>query len=158
MMPLPDLYTQAMMPPPVPHDHVWTKYSDQVEWCQVVGCIAMRPRTPQTVEMPAVAKGGDHRDDGKSMVQLVDSTFIEAIGHVMAFGAKKYARENWRGGIHLTRLVGSVLRHTYAFMRREDKDPESGLPHLAHAGASLMMLYVTWTKRSDLDDRWKETP
>lgn len=66
----------------------------------------------------------------------------EDIIRVFEFGAKKYARGNFLEGEGLayTRVLNSLLRHVYAFMRGEDVDPESGLSHMAHAGANVYML------------------
>lgn len=118
-----------------------------------------------TVEIPAVGawtKGthapavGQHKDDGKPAVNLLVAEFMEDVGYVMGFGAKKYAPNNYKNGIEHSRLLGSVLRHLFAYMRCEDLDPESKLPHLAHAGASLQMLYWMTKRRPDLDDRWRK--
>jgi hypothetical protein len=96
---------------------------------------------------------GEHKDEGKPAVQYLEPEFLEAVGRAMGYGAKKYAERNYRKGIAQSRLVGSVLRHIFAWMRREDVDAESGLPHLAHAGASLNMLMWMSIHRLDLDDR-----
>lgn len=103
-------------------------------------------------EMPVV-EGGEHKDAGKPAVQLLEAEFLLAIAEVMEFGARKYGARNYRKGIAWTRLYGSVLRHLLAWVQGHNKDPESNLPHLAHAGASLMMLMQMTTHRSDLDDR-----
>ena len=49
-------------------------------------------------------------------------------------------RANYRKGFLWLRLAAATLRHMYAWIWGEDKDPESSLSHLAHAGASLCML------------------
>lgn len=102
------------------------------------------------VEVP---ERGLHHDHGKTRLELVDSWWIEQVGHVLAFGAKKYDDHNWTRGIAYTKLVGSALRHIFAFLRREDLDPKSGLPHLAHASCCLMMLAGMTRRHPELDDR-----
>lgn len=62
---------------------------------------------------------------------------------------------NWRKGIKLSRLIAALMRHLFAFARGEDSDPETGLPHLAHAGCCLMFLAALHKQRPDLDDRPK---
>lgn len=94
-------------------------------------------------------------DQDKPRTDLLDPLALEGLAKVMGFGAKKYAAHNWRGGIAVSRLIGSVLRHTFAILRGEDNDPESGYPHVDHLGASWMMLSNMMKTRPDLDDRWK---
>lgn len=94
-------------------------------------------------------------DANKSRVDLLDTEWLEQVGGVLAFGAKKYAAHNWRGGISYSRLLGACMRHVFAIVRGEDTDPESGLQHSAHASCCLMFLAFMMKYRPDLDDRWK---
>jgi hypothetical protein len=48
------------------------------------------------------------------------------------------------------------MRHLHAFNDGEDKDPESGLSHLAHASCCLMFLLEFEKTHQELDDRYKE--
>lgn len=95
-------------------------------------------------------------DSEKVRVELLDTEWLEGVGQVLTFGAKKYAEHNWRGGISYSRLIGACLRHLFAILRGEDVDSESGLPHSAHASCCLMFLYWMMKHRKDLDDRWKD--
>lgn len=52
---------------------------------------------------------------------------------VLTFGAQKYAPDNWRDVDDLARYVAAALRHVNAYQRGEQRDPETGLHHLAHA-------------------------
>lgn len=99
---------------------------------------------------------GVKHDQGKSRVDLLDPEFLCVVGDVLAFGAQKYAAHNWRGGISFSRLIGALLRHTFAVMRGEDIDPESGLPHTGHIGCCVMFLHWMMLHRKDLDDRYKQ--
>jgi hypothetical protein len=94
-------------------------------------------------------------DTGKPPLELVDPEFIEGVGRVLGFGAKKYSAHNWRGGFAFSRAIGAALRHTGAFNRGEDNDPESGECHLFHAACCLMFLSWFHKHRPDLDDRFK---
>jgi hypothetical protein len=105
--------------------------------------------------MTTEATGVKH-DGEKPRVDLLDPQALEGIAAVLAFGAKKYAADNWRGGISYRRLIGAALRHTFAIMRGEDIDPESGLPHVDHLGCCWMFLSNMMKTRPDLDDRYKE--
>jgi hypothetical protein len=62
-------------------------------------------------------------------------------------------RPNFMGGIAYTKIVDSILRHIFAFLAGEDKDPETELPHLAHALCCLSMLAYQVDYHPTLDDR-----
>ena len=68
---------------------------------------------------------------------LFDAAF--AFGH----GAEKYGVDNWRGitwnDSARREDRSAMLRHLYADAIGEKVDPDSGLPHLAHALASAMI-------------------
>lgn len=94
----------------------------------------------------------------KTAVDLVDPRFIEGIGEVLRYGATKYAKNNWMRGMSWSTVLGGVLRHILAFMRGEEFDPETTLPHLHHAACGLMFLcfYAHGPKSPEhrkLDDR-----
>lgn len=95
-------------------------------------------------------------DSEKPRTDLLDADALEGLSKVLAFGANKYSANNWRGGINYTRLLGAVMRHTFAILRGEDIDPESGLPHVDHLGCCWMFLSWMMKNRTDLDDRWKK--
>ena len=101
-------------------------------------------------------QGGLKHDSAKPRVELLDPLALEGLSAVLAFGARKYAAHNWRGGISYSRLIGAALRHTFAILRGEDIDPESGLPHVDHLGCCWMFLSNMMKTRPDLDDRYKE--
>lgn len=95
-------------------------------------------------------------DDGKLPLDLLDPLALSGLAAVLQFGARKYAADNWRGGISYRRLLAALLRHTFAIMRGIDLDEESGLPHIDHVGCCWMFLSNMMKTRHDLDDRWKE--
>ena len=95
-------------------------------------------------------------DDGKPPIGLVDRKALEGLAQVLAYGANKYSKQNWRLGMKYSRLYNATLRHLFAFIDGEDYDPESGLPHLDHAMFGLMVLSnYTKSGRTELDDRYK---
>lgn len=61
---------------------------------------------------------------------------------------------NWRQGFNWSRLYGAALRHLTAHLDGEDKDPESGLSHLAHLGCCVMFLLEHEAKGLGKDDRY----
>ncbi len=100
------------------------------------------------------SKGTKH-DDGKNRLELIPVEFIEQVGLAFSFGAKKYDDNNWRNGFKWTRVIAALLRHTYSWSKGQDKDPESGLSHLAHAGACLAILIAHEQLNYGEDDRVK---
>lgn len=96
-------------------------------------------------------------DSGKTDWSLMPFEAIEEINKVLDFGAKKYAAHNWKtgSGFKYTRVLSSLLRHTFAWARGEDLDPESGLSHLAHMGCNVVFLiyYNKYNARYSNDDR-----
>jgi hypothetical protein len=60
------------------------------------------------------------------------SEMTEAYARVAEFGARKYDAWNWSKGLPRVQLIGSMLRHTWAYLRGEERDAESGLLHTDH--------------------------
>lgn len=98
---------------------------------------------------------GGHKDAGKPRMDLLDPDFLVGIAKVFTFGAEKYGDRNWCGGIAVSKLFGSLQRHLWAYWGGQDLDPESGLPHLFHAGCNLMMIAWMHEHKPEADDRWK---
>jgi len=99
---------------------------------------------------------GIKNDANKPRVELLSSIALVEVSKVMTFGAKKYSAHNWRGGISWSRVLGAALRHLLAFLGGENKDPETGLSHLAHAGCCIMFLLEYESTHPELDDRFKK--
>lgn len=102
---------------------------------------------------------GLHLDEGKSQVDGIDPQFMLAVGEILEYGARKYAKYNWTKGIDYSRIYGSLVRHMLRWYAGEDIDPESGKPHLWHAACNLAFL-ISYTAREgyeDFDDRpWRK--
>lgn len=94
-------------------------------------------------------------DSGKPPMALLSSIALEEIAKVLEVGQKKYAAHNWRGGFAWSRPLSAALRHIFAFIGGQDKDPESGLSHLAHAGCCILFLLEFEQTHKELDDRYK---
>ena len=94
-------------------------------------------------------------DNEKPGMDLLPVAAKRAIAEVFDFGAKKYARHNWRSGFNYSRLIAAAERHLDAFNDGEDLDPESGKSHLAHLGCCVLMLLESTIKGYGTDDRFK---
>ena len=99
--------------------------------------------------------GATKHDQGKPGMNLLSREALEQIALVMDFGKQKYDAHNWRKGFVWSRPLSAAMRHIMAFNDGEDKDPESGLSHLAHAACCIMFLLEFEKTHKDLDDRWK---
>jgi hypothetical protein len=104
-----------------------------------------------------VAVEGTKHDQGKARMSLLDSSWLLGVAEVLTFGEKKYAANNWRKGISVSRLMDAAARHQAAFNDGEDLDPESGKGHLYHASCCLMFASWMIKNRPDLDDRYKSS-
>jgi hypothetical protein len=98
---------------------------------------------------------GKKFDNGKPMLALLPVRAVEDVGRVLTFGASKYDPWNWSKGMAWSRLISASLRHLFAFMRGEDRDPETGISHLAHAACCLLFLLEYTYSRREFDDRNK---
>lgn len=96
-------------------------------------------------------------DEEKVRLDLLPFEALMDVGRAMTYGAKKYADHNYRKGMAWGRLLAAALRHLVAWGSGQDDDPESGLPHLAHATACLLMLRDAEIHRLGTDDRWRKS-
>jgi len=96
-------------------------------------------------------------DQDKLPLHLLSTEAMNQTAAVLKFGAQKYAEHNWRKGFAWSRPLSAAMRHITEFNNGEDKDPESGLSHLAHAACCIMFLLEFEKTHSELDDRWKPT-
>jgi Domain of unknown function (DUF5664) len=71
---------------------------------------------------------------------------LEQVCRVFAFGASKYARDNYKlaPGLPLENYIQSMWRHTVSYLRGEELDTDSGLPNLAHLACNCFM--YLWTQ------------
>lgn len=92
-------------------------------------------------------------DQGKARLDLIAPEAILAIGQVLEFGARKYKARNWEQGMEWGRFYGAALRHLNAWSAGEGNDPESGLPHLAHALCNIHFLLAYEQRHIGTDDR-----
>jgi hypothetical protein len=76
---------------------------------------------------------------------------------VHGFGVFKYPDEgtqpNWKKGMPWSWMYDAAMRHLLAFWAGETINPESGLPHLAHAAWMLDTLMEYEHKQLGTDDR-----
>lgn len=102
-----------------------------------------------------VVQGGRKDDGEKVRTDLFSADAYLGTCQVLTFGANKYTAWNWSKGILYMRIYGAILRHLLAWVRGEENDGETGLPHLDHAACELMFLqhFTKSQKYEVFDDR-----
>ena len=92
---------------------------------------------------------GKKFDQNKPRMSLLPKGALSAVIRVLEFGATKYQVDGWK---HVpdakTRYYDAMQRHIDAWWQGEQKDPETGESHLAHAVCCA--LFLMW-----LDDNSK---
>lgn len=97
------------------------------------------------------AGDGVKHDAGKEPWDLLPWREVTDIVKVLQYGAIKYAPNNWKEVQNpFSRYLAAAMRHVTARLRGEVNDPESGLPHLAHAGCCL--LFMAWVDKEQHGD------
>ncbi len=87
---------------------------------------------------------GPKNDLGKPTFARLPQTALLRVAEVRAYGIQKYGGDNWTEIDNVEmRMADAALRHQNARLRGEILDPESGLPHLAHAICSLLFQLET---------------
>ncbi|MDR7543603.1 MAG: DUF5664 domain-containing protein [Armatimonadota bacterium] len=75
------------------------------------------------------------------------------LAEVFGWGAGKYAPRNWERGYPWSWAYAALRRHIAAWLAGEPDDPESGLPHLAHALWHVVVLMHFLGRYREGDDR-----
>lgn len=116
--------------------------------------------------LPVKWIGGEQRADAKptNPKDLIGSdkvpmhlwpetaTVLGAMG--LLDGALKYGRSNYRAiGVRASIYYDAARRHLTKWFEGQDIDPDSGLPHLAHALASLAIVIDAQVAGKLTDDR-----
>jgi hypothetical protein len=108
--------------------------------------------TPATEGNPLDPKGAAGAK--KCPLHLIPPVAMREIAWAHKHGAEKYGEWNWRGSkVCVTTYVAAMMRHLNAYRDGEDIDPESGLSHLTHIGASLNILLDAEACETLVDDR-----
>lgn len=108
-----------------------------------------------TEEVRVTSETGGQKGTKPIQLGSVDALALEQLGLVAGYGARKYERFNYLRGYGWSLNIDALLRHLLAFMRGEDLDPESGLPHTAHVAWHGMALTSFLLRGIGTDDRFK---
>lgn len=113
--------------------------------------------------MTEVKKYGDTQrsnDEGKPRYDLLPPGPKRLVGMVANFGVKYGERNYAKEGFVYSRCYASAQRHIEAWWEGEELDPETKLPHLAHAIWNLWILlwYQLTGRYTRNDDRYHVLP
>lgn len=113
----------------------------------------VKDRLPDSGERVSFGEDAAIREgvDEKPAMEGISPYALERVGMHFTRGGKKYGDfRNWEKGMPFSRMVGAILRHTAAYMRRDDSED-----HLAAiAWNSLALLhYSSLTQYDHFDDR-----
>jgi len=72
--------------------------------------------------------------------------------NVSQFGAQRYGQRNWQKCTDVSRYVDALYRHLLAVVMGQEIDPDSTLPHLAHAMWNLAALRWFQKNKPELMD------
>lgn len=103
------------------------------------------------------ARTGGEKGQKRSQLGAVDPAALMRVAEVAGFGSEKYERYNFAKGYAWSLSYDAMQRHLHAFWGGELLDPESGLPHLAHAGWHCLTLLTFSERERGTDDRFPIT-
>lgn len=98
---------------------------------------------------------GGQKGQKPERVSLIPSEALAEVSRVYGYGIAKYSRDNWRRGYDWDLSYDALQRHLMAFWGGQDLDPESGLPHLSHAGFHILTLLTFMREHPTGDTRFK---
>lgn len=84
----------------------------------------------------------------------VDPLALIEVGKIAGFGGEKYERYNFAKGYKWSLSYDALQRHLMAFWAGENIDPESKLPHVAHAAWHCLALLTFSLRNKGTDDRF----
>ena len=93
---------------------------------------------------------------GKPEVSQLDPAFLLDLADLITKSAQKYGKFNYAKGQNYSTPFDSCMRHLLKFQQGQDFDKESGQSHILHAAANLMILYGSFLRHKELDDRCED--
>ncbi|MEG6507069.1 dATP/dGTP diphosphohydrolase domain-containing protein [Nitratidesulfovibrio sp. 1201_IL3209] len=112
-----------------------------------------RNHTDETDGVKGGSTSGRKDDAGKPRYDLIPPEAQHALAEVFTRGAERYGERNWEAGFSAGRLIGALDRHITAYKAGQDKDRDSGMPHLWHVLANAAMLVALEARGKLEDDR-----
>jgi len=106
------------------------------------------PKRPKPAENPKTRAGAAK----PALISVIPTASLLHLGEVMKLGANKYGPFNWRETpVPAETYMDAAMRHLLSWQDGENKDPESGMSHLAHVMA-CMAIIIDAEENGMLDD------
>jgi hypothetical protein len=128
-----------------------------------VGEVRVRVRAEPATALPdtgerqtfAVGQAVREADPLKPAVEGISPYAIERIGLLYTLGGEKYGDfRNWERGMPFTRCIGAIIRHVFAYLRRDNTED-----HLAAvAWNAIALMHYEAVADPNLDDRPRWAP
>ena len=93
-------------------------------------------------------------DDNKPMFSCLPPHGLTELGKIAALGASKYGKDNYRGGIKVSRLLDAAYRHLIYASDGKDHDEVDGNNHLASVAWNVLAALQVIKDYPELDDRY----
>lgn len=113
---------------------------------------------PPGEEVIVTSATGGRKGRKLASVSSLDPKALLALAEVSGFGARKYDAHNYLRGYDWSLSFDALHRHLLAFWAGQDTDPESGMPHVAHAAWHCLALLSFQTRGIGTDDRPPASP
>lgn len=135
--------------------HLCERHLAEMRAAQAVPKVPQHLKVTYTKETRIV---DEHTGGAKGMkdcqMGALDPKALWQVGLVAGFGGVKYERYNFAKGYKWSLSFDALQRHLLAFWGGENVDPESGLPHLAHAAWHCLALLTFSLRGRGTDDRF----
>ena len=104
-------------------------------------------------EVRITSATGGQKGQKPCRLGAIDPLALVELGNVGGMGEEKYDRFNYLKGYAWSLNVDAAFRHLLAFLSGEDRDPESGFLHTAHAMWHMGALTSFQLRGIGTDDR-----
>lgn len=94
----------------------------------------------------------ERHNAGKPQLSYIPLNLLEDCARVFEFGAQKYARDNWKKGLPVTKVLDSLMRHIGDIQDGKYLDHESGLPITGHIMCNVIFLANAFKNKPEMID------
>lgn len=127
-------------------------HSVESRWLDSAPALPPAP-APTEVRVTDASTGGQ-KGSKREVLGDLDPQSLMNLARVAGYGRGKYGALNYVKGYDWSLSYNALQRHLAAWWGGEDIDPESGLPHLAHAGVHCCFLLTFQREGRGQDDRF----
>lgn len=92
------------------------------------------------ITMTKAREFAERKNTGKPQMSYVDMHCLVPAAQVLEFEAKKYARNNWKKGMPVTKILDSLMRHIGDLQDGKVLDEDSKLAIIGYIQCNAMFL------------------